>query len=116
MFEALLRLFSRASPSERIAALLQKLSRVEADLHSLEQEVRVSPAFAGAGLEPFFLEVQALFDNIQGGLERLAPVIAQAGKAPEVEASLKSFAGTTDRMASRIEEMRARVRQHRQRG
>jgi hypothetical protein len=53
MLEALLRRFSRFNPTERIAALKEKLNRLEAGLQSLEQEIRSSgPSAKGIDLSP----------------------------------------------------------------
>lgn len=117
MLESVLRVFSRPSLSERVAALTQKLSRLQADLRDMEQEIRSSSAFADAGLEPSIQEIEALFANIRAGLESLAPVVAgHTGRAPEVEATLKTAADRIDSQAARIKTLRDRVRGYRPQG
>jgi hypothetical protein len=79
MLETVLRRLSRFNPSERIAALHRKLNRLEADLHSLEQELRSSGLLTTEADFPF-QEMQAGLDGVRAGLETAA---AHADSFPE---------------------------------
>lgn len=109
MLETVLRRLSRFNPSERIAALHRKLNRLEADLHSMEQELRSSGLFTTEADFPF-QEMQAGLGGIRAGLETVA---AHADSFPGLRKLLATINRKVDRMASRTEEIRARFHQRR---
>lgn len=107
MLDPVLRRFSEFDPAARIAELHRKLDRLESGLHNLEEETRAAGLAArGLDLSPF-REMRTGLDAARAGLQTAA---AHGDGLPGLRELLATADSQMDRLASRLEQIRARVR------